>query len=72
MWGLTFSFSPSVAKIYKRTMAVDQCALCVRKEITVKMKSSLALEPTYHTKEIVLLIQVRRCHLKCLIGKMST
>ena len=34
MWGLTFSFSPSVAKIYKRTMAVDQCALCVRKEIT--------------------------------------
>lgn len=72
MWGLTFSFSPSVAKIYKRTMAVDQCALCVRKEITVKMKSSLALEPTYHTKEIVLLIQFRRCHLKCLIGKMST
>ena len=51
MWGLTFSSSSSVAKLYKRTMAVDQCALCVRKEITVKMKSSLALEPTYHTKE---------------------
>ena len=53
-------------------MAVDQCALCVRKEITVKMKNNLALEPTYHTKKIVLLIQFRRYHLKFLIGKMST
>ena len=72
MWGLTLSFSSSVAKIEKRTMAVDQCALCVRKEITVKMKNNLALEPTYHTKKIVLLIQFRIYHLKFLIGKMST
>ena len=46
-------------------MAVDQCALCVRKEITVEMKSNLALEATYHTKEIVPLTQCRRYHLKC-------
>lgn len=41
-------------------MAVDQCARCVKKEITVKMKSSLDLEPTYHTKELIFLIPVRR------------
>lgn len=43
MWGLTFSFSSPVAKIYKRTMAVDQCALCVRKEITVKIEKQPCL-----------------------------
>ena len=39
--------------------AVSQCALRVRKKTAVQMKSSLDLEPACHTKELMLLIQVR-------------
>lgn len=58
-------------------VAVSQCALYVRKKMFIKMKSSLDLEPTYHTQELILLIQVRGYYLLetyvlFLMGKTST
>lgn len=52
MWGLTF--------LLRLLRYENRCVLHVGKKVTEKMKGSLDLEPTYHTKELVLMIQSRR------------